>query len=150
MTLDAKYKFLIAGGSNTAITFALYALLVEQDVDYNLALTITYVLGIALGFLINRLWTFTSIDNGLEENTLNSNQQSVSSQFGRYILVYLFIFVVNLLTLNLLVQLFGLNPIVSQLFAIGLSTVCSYFLQKSWVFKQQTEESNKQSNINHR
>lgn len=135
MKLDSKYKFLIAGGSNTAITFTLYALLVHNGINYNLALAVTYVLGIVLGFLINRVWTFASNGADSSESILGSEQKPVHTQFGLYILVYALIFVVNFSILNLLVQAFQLDPIISQLFAIAVSTVCSYVLQKSWVFK---------------
>ena len=134
--LDTKIKFLIAGGSNTAITFALYALLVHKGVDYNLSLALTYAIGIVLGFLINRMWTFASHENISEQDLVRTSQKSTRKQFGRYVLSYLLIFLVNFLSLNLLVQAFKLNPIVAQLFAIAVSTVCSYFLQKSWVFNQ--------------
>jgi len=134
--LNSKAKFLIAGGSNTAITFALYALLVIYGVNYNLSLTITYVLGIVLGFLINRMWTFASEGNRKGETTSQSNPKSTSTQFFQYLLVYGLIFIVNFLILNMLVQVFTLNPIVSQLIGVAASTVCSYFLQRAWVFKQ--------------
>jgi len=128
--LKQKYKFLIAGGSNTVITFALYALMVNSGLNYNLSLVVSYVTGIALGFLFNRLWTFANT-----ENLAKPNGKSTSTQFVRYLLVYGLIFMVNFLILNLLVQAFKLNPILSQLVAVGVSTVCSYLLQKSWVFR---------------
>lgn len=133
--MNPKYRFLITGGSNTAITFALYALMVSRGVDYNLALAIVYVVGITLGFLANRLWTFAIDTNTSAGSAQESTTKSASTQFAKYLLVYVLIFIANLLALNLLVQGFKLNPILSQVFALGFSTVCSYFLQKSWVFK---------------
>ena len=139
--MDPKYKFLIAGGTNTAVTFALYALLVTNGLNYNLAMTTTYLLGIVLGFLANRLWTFSNDKIGGNQRETNERYgemlvKSASIQFMQYLFVYMLIFIVNFLTLNLLVQALKLNPILAQLFAVSVSTVCSYFLQKSWVFKR--------------
>lgn len=120
------------GGSNTAITFALYALLVYLGAHYNLAMVTTYILGIGLGFALNRLWTFNDNENPSEAP--QDKQKSGRIQFGQYVIVYALIFVVSLAILNLLVQIFSIHPIPSQLVAVGVSTICSYFLQKKWVF----------------
>jgi len=129
--VNSKYKFLIAGGINSAVTFALYALLIHQGVNYNLALTVTYALGIVLGFFINRLWTFTHNDNLAQAK----KTKPTSIMFIQYLVVYLMLFSVNFLLLNLLVKVFNFNPIFGQFFAVVASTICSYFLQRSWVFK---------------
>lgn len=134
--MRSEYKFLVVGGANTAITFALYALLVKQGLNYNLAMTSTYVMGIVLGFSLNRIWTFSHNDGTGHDSEIDPNSKSARTQFSQYLLVYLLIYVVNFLILNLLVQAFGLHPIVSQLIAVGVSTVCSFFLQKSWVFNR--------------
>lgn len=133
--MNSKYKFLIAGGSNTAITFALYSLMVGCGVNYNLSLSVTYILGIFLGFVINRLWTFKANLSVDEEGRLSSYSKPGSSQFVRYVLVYLIIFLVNFVLLNLMVQIFNLNAILSQAIAVAISVVFSYSLQKSWVFR---------------
>jgi len=88
--LNSKYKFLISGGINTAVTFSLYALFIMQGVDYNLSLTITYLIGIFLGFMINRLWTFKE-ERSLLAKTKRTNI-TASTQFIQYFLVYVLIF----------------------------------------------------------
>ena len=123
------------GGINTAVTFGLYAILVKLGVYYNLAMTVTYFLGIVLGFLMNRLWTFSDNGSADTEPASTSITKSANTQFVQYLMVYLLVFVVNFLILNLLVQVFELGPILSQLIAVAISTVCSYALQKFWVFK---------------
>lgn len=50
-------RFLISGGVNTAVTYAMYLGLL-QVIDYKTAYTIAYVTGIMLAFLINRLFVF--------------------------------------------------------------------------------------------
>ena len=127
--MNDRYKFLIVGAANTAITFVIYAALVSAGVHYNLALPIVYVIGIALGFVVNRSWTFA------KPSSANSREKQSGTQLMQYILVYVLVFLLNLIVLNVLVQQFGVSPIVAQFFALCISTVCSYSLQKLWVFR---------------
>lgn len=137
-SLSSKYRFIIAGGANTAITFVLYVLLIRVGVNYNLALIITYLIGIVLGFLINRLWTFSVSQEKAGNSDARIGSKSASIQFARYFLVYVLVFAVNFLVLNMLVRMFQFDPVVSQLVAVGLSTIFSYLLQKLWVFNDQS------------
>ena len=50
-------RFLISGGVNTAATYAVYLVLLGV-MGYKLAYTVAYVFGIALAFVINRLFVF--------------------------------------------------------------------------------------------
>ena len=50
-------RFLIGGASNTVITYIIYLILL-QFISYKLSYSITYILGIALGYLINAIWVF--------------------------------------------------------------------------------------------
>jgi len=116
------------------VTFALYALLVKTGVNYNISLTVTYLLGIALGFSINRWWTFSSNSSSIAHSQKQA-EKSTTSLFTQYLLVYAVIFSVNVLILNALVQIANFNPVLAQLIAVGFSTICSFILQKKWVFK---------------
>jgi len=130
--MNDRYKFLIAGGSNTAITYVVYVALVSAELHYNTALAIVYPLGIALGFWINRKWTFADKESP-KTNAAKANTKA--TQLFKYVAVYGLIFLINLTCLNSLVLLLEVNPILAQLVALTVSTVCSYFLQKTWVFK---------------
>ncbi|MEO8779684.1 MAG: GtrA family protein [Rhodanobacter sp.] len=50
-------RFLISGGINTAVTYAVYLGLLGV-LGYKIAYSIAYVVGIVLAFLINRLFVF--------------------------------------------------------------------------------------------
>jgi len=104
--------------------------MVYSGINYNISLAVTYGLGVVLGFLINRLWTFAG-----HQASSGLYAKSGGSQFFQYLIVYLLIFIINFVVLNVLVQLFELDPIFSQLISVGLSTLCSYVLQKTWVFR---------------
>ena len=51
------FRFLVSGGVNTIVTYAIYLALVETA-GYGIAYTTSYVCGIVLAFLINRVFVF--------------------------------------------------------------------------------------------
>lgn len=53
-------KFVVAGGVNTVLTYLLYLVLLRA-LPYTYAYTVTYVAGIALGYLLNALWVFKQV-----------------------------------------------------------------------------------------
>ena len=114
-------KFLVAGTLNTAVNYLIYVLLVFLGLNYNIALTVDYIFGIGLGYLLNRFWTF-SVTGSYRKN------------FPKYIAVYLAVFLLNILILNALVMLNIVGPVVGQLIALGGVTLFSFQLQNKWVF----------------
>jgi putative flippase GtrA len=57
-TLRVRFvRFLCTGGLNTAVTYVIYLLLL-QVLNYQFSYAIAYVSGIAIGFLLNRLFVF--------------------------------------------------------------------------------------------
>ena len=125
--IDERFKFLIVGGFNTALTFVIYAAFISAGMSYQLSLALVYIIGIVIGFALNREWTFAYL------KTENSTRKS--AQFLKYLILYIIVFTTNLLILTLLVEQLALNPIVAQLFALCVTTVLSFVLQKVWVFK---------------
>ncbi|MGN6120147.1 MAG: GtrA family protein [Rhodanobacter sp.] len=51
------FRFLISGGINTVATYAIYLVLLRV-VEYRVAYTIAYVIGIFLAYAINRMFVF--------------------------------------------------------------------------------------------
>ena len=102
----------------------LYVVLVKLGVQFNLALALVYCVGIVVGFLINKNWTFSG-----------TRSHSQRTMFVRYLASYAMVFTSNLLLLNVLVHGLGLNPIVGQLVALLVATLLSFTLQRNWVFK---------------
>jgi putative flippase GtrA len=52
-------RFLMSGGVNTAITYAIYVLLL-MFVPYQISYTVSYVVGIFLAYTLNRFFVFKS------------------------------------------------------------------------------------------
>jgi len=125
-SLARLIKFSLAGGINTVVTYAFYAGLIWLGVHFNPALAGEYIVGIVLGFLLNRIWTF-------------SDRRHLDHPFRKYLATYALVFLVNLVLLNALVWA-GLHPLPGQAVALGLATLASYLLQKNWVFKSRQKQ----------
>ena len=52
-------RFLLAGGSNTLITYAIY-LLALNSLGYQYAYTLSYVIGLLISYILNRRFVFQS------------------------------------------------------------------------------------------
>ena len=115
-------RFVIVGGVNTALTYALYAGLVWYGLHYLLALTIEYVIGILAGFIANRQWTFAYRDR-------------IGPALFRYMATYCGVYLLNAVLLMFFVELAGMNKLLAQLFALGMATLASYLAQHRWVFR---------------
>ena len=57
--LKQIFKFCVGGGSAVLMDFVVYILL-KQYIALSVAKMISFVIGAAIGFLINKLWTFES------------------------------------------------------------------------------------------
>lgn len=117
-------KFLMAGFINTAAMYALYVLLVQIGLQYNIALTLDYLVGILSGYLMNRHWTFAS-------------HGRTHYSFLKYCTTYVVIYIMNLILLNLVVGVGLLGPELGQLLALGVVTVFGFLLQNFWVFRHE-------------
>ena len=113
-------RFFIVGASNTLLVYLLYVALIKLGLDHKLALFFDYLVGILLGYLLHRYWTFSG----------NKHRRS----FIKYIVLYIVVFLLNLLMLILSVDFLLLDPIYSQFFIIGIISLVSFAVQNTWVF----------------
>jgi putative flippase GtrA len=117
-------KFVVVGMTNTLGGYAFYAALLVLGVNYALALTLEYVVGVAYGFLLNKRWTFKA-------------QGESTQQAWRFAALYGFICVLNVTLLMLLVECWALSPYLAQIFILGILTLLSFVVQKRWIFTKQ-------------
>lgn len=115
-------KFLVVGAINTVLIYAIYVALVYMGLHYNVALTIDYAIGILLGYYLNRHWTF-------------AGRSKVQHSFSKYLLTYLAVYAVNIVTLNLFMVFTNLGPLWGQVVALAIATVFSFSIQNYWVFR---------------
>jgi putative flippase GtrA len=117
-------RFLLAGGINTAVGYGLYAfLLMVAGVHYRIALAAEYGVGIVVGFLLNRAFTW------------RFPQAHARRYLWKYALTYATTFTINFVILEVLVKMAGLHPLPGNALALGAVCVTSFLLQSHWVFK---------------
>ena len=119
-------RFFIVGASNTLLVYLLYVALIKLGLDYKLALFFDYLVGILLGYALNRYWTFSGYKHRLS--------------FIKYIVLYIVVFILNILFLILSVDFLLLDPIYSQFFIVLIISLVSFVVQSNWVFVIQDEK----------
>lgn len=113
-------KFLVGGGSAVFVDFILYMLL-KAYIGISVAKTISYISGAAVGFAINKFWTF-------ESKTFRI------CEIYRYIVLYICSACVNIL-INKMVLAYIPAAFFAFLCATGTSTVLNFLGQKFFVFR---------------
>ena len=125
---DERVRFIIIGGVNTVVGYAIFAVLqitVGHVIGYLGSLYASYVLGVTLAFVLHRRFTFRTQGTG---NTL--------IDFLRFASVYIVSLAINTLVLPLLVELGGLEPLVAQAITVVVTTLVSYFGHKYFSFRR--------------
>ena len=121
--LDLKQlsKFGLIGILNTILGYGLFVIFLNWF-NYFVALVFSHIIAVTHSYLWNKFWTFKSDRNPLKE-------------FIKFNSVYFLVFVVNAITLFLLVDVFNFDPRVGQLFALPIITIISFTGHKYWSFK---------------
>ena len=111
-------RFLIMGGTNTVVAYAIYLLLL-QWMRYEIAYTIGYAVGIAMAYGLSAVFVF------------RKPMQKRSAL--RFPLVYLAQFLVSLALLRLAVEVIHIPQWLALGFAVVL-TIPVTFLLSRWIF----------------
>ena len=122
---ETKVRFLFAGAMNTVFGLAAYPtlffLLAPLRLHYMVVLAITQVACVTFSYLTNKFLVFRTVGNYLRES-------------GKFVLFHLSYFLVNLVVLPLLVEMFGMSPVWGQtLFAVAV-IITSYFWHSNITF----------------
>ena len=120
-------KFVFVGSFKALFCYLFYVLLVKCGLHYNLALALDYFLGIIIGYILNRNWTFAG--HGIPR-----------LRFIRYLITYIGTFLLNVILLTFLVEFDWLGPIMGQFVVLGIVTLISFILQNYWVFKSHSQK----------
>ena len=121
-------KFVFVGSFKTLFCYLLYVLLVKCGLHYNLALALDYFIGIIIGYILNRDWTFAG--HGIPR-----------LRFIKYLITYIGAFLLNVILLTFLVEFDWLGPIIGQIVVLGIVTVISFILQNYWVFRSHSQKT---------
>lgn len=114
--LRAKFlRFLLAGAVNTGLTYVVYALL-SLWISYQSAYLIAYISGIAVSYFLNTLFVF---------------HHSLSvRKFFQFPVVYLAQYFTGAALLYLLVEVLGVDPLISPLFVIAATVPVTFLFSK--------------------
>lgn len=115
-------RFLIAGGLNTGLTYLLYLGLLCL-MPYAWAYSITYVLGIGIGYALNSLWVFKKSPSFLRA--------------AAYPLTYGINYILGLTVLWLLIELTHIPKEIAPIFVVAISVPVMYFTTKS-IFQEKS------------
>jgi putative flippase GtrA len=100
-----------------------------MGLEHKLAMTVVYISGVILTFLVNRSWSF-------------QHSGVAHTAFIRYVLAYVIGYFVNLGVLWLAVDQLRLPHQMVQAMAILLVAVCMFLFHKYWVFAPVRSTSN--------
>lgn len=129
--LRQPVRFLVVGGTTFVIYFVLQFLLEWASLGPYVALTIAYAIAIAYHFLMNRHFTFRSsaVDGG------------IMATLPRYASVVLLNYVILLIVVKLVMSA-GFRIQVGMFAGIVLTTIVSFVLAKSWIFRDSRRSGN--------
>ncbi len=115
-------RFLLVGLGNTALSFAVYRLLLALGTPYVLAAPLSFAVGAANGYVFNRRWTFAARDS------------------TRARALYIAVQATGAVSTSLLVLFFvhvaGTGKVWAYLTAIPPVTLCMFIANRLWTFAE--------------
>jgi len=115
-------RFLVGGGSAVVVDFLAYQALMLAGLLRNLSKGLSFLLGSAVGFLINKYWTF--------ESKVFSRNEVI-----RYIILYSCTAVINAAVNRGVIEIMSVE-LLGFFCATGVSTVLNFLGQKYFVFRR--------------
>jgi putative flippase GtrA len=132
---DQRIAFLIVGATNTLIGyfwFILFELTIGQHWGYFASLGFAHVFSVLCAFVLYRRFVFRVSGH-------------IFRDLARFELVYLVAIAINFALLPLLVEVFGLAPILAQGLIAFVSAIVSYFGHRGFSFRRAPEKAPKES-----
>ena len=117
-------KFGLVGLLNTLINWILFILLNSFGVYYIISNVIAYSISTLNSYLWNSKWVF------------KYNEDNVKETSFKFIVLNIIGLTLNTIILYLLVDIVGLNKLISLVITTGIVMILNYFINKLWVFKK--------------
>lgn len=119
------WKYCLVGASGYLINFSIFSLLYGVvGVTYVLAATVSFAFAATNNFLLNKYWTF------------GNPAGNTATQAGRFLVVSLASWALNMALLVLMIEAIGINEYASQALAITAVTFLNFTGNKLWSFRQ--------------
>ncbi len=120
--LNQKIRFLLVGGFNTVLAYAIFALLFALiGLPYLLALIVQYFITVNVSILTMRYYVFRS-------------EGDFWSEYCKAWSVYILMFLFNSVALSFLVEICHINELYAQAIYLIVSTILTYLLHKYFSF----------------
>jgi putative flippase GtrA len=115
-------KFFAVGIICTILNYIWFLIFLRfLGVNFLLASSCGYIIGLLFGYSLNRAWTFQSVEN------------SLTHKF-KYLFTYLFSLTVGLIFLQILVKNYGVAAEIANIYVILILTLLNFLGAKFWVF----------------
>lgn len=121
MFSNQKIRFLFVGGLNTIVGYGSFALLLFMNLNYLVANTISYIIGIIHSYFWNKKFTFKS-----------KNKSPL--ELVKFIFVYIVNYLIGMIILYLLVDKLGINHYIAGMLNLIITTLISWFGHKYFSF----------------
>jgi putative flippase GtrA len=119
------WKYCVVGATGYLVNFAIFTVLYGVvGVSYLLAATVSFAVSATNNFLLNKYWTF------------GNPAGNTATQAGRFLVVSVASWSLNMALLILMVEALGINEYVSQALAIATVTILNFTGNKLWSFRQ--------------
>ena len=116
-------RYGLVGIVNNLTIYGVYLLITQQGVEPKIAMTLTYILGMTIGFIGNRKWTF-------------SHRGNFFGTLTRYLFAHLLGFLLNFALLLTFVDYLGFPHQWIQAMAIVVVAVFLFIMFKYFVFRK--------------
>ena len=117
-------KFGLVGVLNTAINWIVFIILNMLGMYYIFSNIIAYSLSTLNSYIWNSKWVFKYSGDDVKETT------------AKFIILNIIGLILNTCILYILVDIIGLNKIVSLIITTVIVMILNYFINKLWVFKK--------------
>ncbi len=115
-------RFLFGGGSAVVVDYIIYQLLMLASLSQDISKALSFICGAAVGFVINKLWTF--------ESAIFSKNEVL-----RYVILYSCTAIINAVVNRFTLKITALEML-AFLCATGVSTILNFLGQKFFVFRK--------------
>lgn len=121
--IGKAWRFLATGLLINGVLYGLFWLLLRLGMDYRIAATTTFVLGVLWGYTQNRLWSWRS-------------KVPVVGSTLRYFSVYGVIYVLHMAIVTSQVELWHIDPLIATLVSIVVLVVPNFIMLNLFVFRR--------------
>lgn len=125
--LSQFFKFGLVGVLNTALTYAVFFILVKINVHYQIANAIGFVIGVLNSYYWNNRYVFKT-----KEGEKRNHFKALLKTFAAYGITGLLL---QSFFLWLYVEHFGIDSLIAQLISLCITVPTNFVLNKYWSFK---------------